>query len=294
MPYTAEINRSQPGCYLFLVDQSASMDEVLETEGEPERLDTPIEVDGMTYTHSVGGISKADCVADVINRTIYELIMQCMRHDGCRHYFDVGVIGYNSKRVGSALGGDLGERLLQPLPLLEQYPLRIEERTPRHRRGAPEKVPVWVETENEGETPMCRALELATDAVKGWCAAQPRSHPPIVINITDGQSSDGDPEGPARALRAVSTNDGGTLLFNLLFEPSEADPILFPHREQDLPSRNGRTLFRMSSEFPEKMRFFARERGHDLHPQARMVGYKAGMQTLVRCFEIATRASQLR
>jgi hypothetical protein len=294
MPYTADINRSRPGAFLFLIDQSGSMDEVLEVTGSPRRLEQPEVIDGIRYTHSADGITKAECVADLINKTIGDLVTQCTRHDGCRHYFDVGVIGYRSRHVGSALRGPLSERLLQPLPMFEERTLRIEERQTRGGKGPVERFPVWIEDEAEGDTPMCRALEMAADAVAAWCSRNPLSHPPIVINVTDGQSSDGDPEIPAARLRHIGTEDGATLLFNLFLEPSKADPILYPTREQDLPDKHARTLFRMSSPFPDKMRLFARERGCKIAPGARMFGYKAGVAALIKCFELATRAAQVR
>lgn len=292
MPYTAEVNRARPGAILFLVDQSGSMDEVMQVRGKPVKLESPEVIDGVRYTHSADGVTKAECVADLINRTIFDIVSHCTRHDGCRHYFDVGVVGYTGRLANSALRGMLGERVLQPLPLFEQGTLRIEDRKPRRGKGPDERFPVWIEAEASGDTPMCRGLELATDAVAAWCRQHPRSHPPVVVNITDGQSTDGDPEGPAMKLRQTGTEDGATLLFNLFLEPGETDPILYPAREQDLPDKHARALFRMSSEFPEKMRVYARERGWEIVPGARMFGYKAGVAALVKCFELATRAAQ--
>ena len=71
MPYQAEISRENPTCFLFVIDQSGSMDEITET-----------------------GRSKADFVADVLNKTLYTLVTSCSKSDGVRNYFDVGVISY--------------------------------------------------------------------------------------------------------------------------------------------------------------------------------------------------------
>jgi hypothetical protein len=56
MPYTADIARSNPTAFVFVVDQSASMDEKLDT-----------------------GQSKAQFVADVLNKTLYQLVIRCTR-----------------------------------------------------------------------------------------------------------------------------------------------------------------------------------------------------------------------
>jgi hypothetical protein len=294
MPYTAPVNRQTPGAILFLIDQSGSMDEILQPRGTPTRLDEPQTVDGITYTHTVDGVTKAECLADAVNRAIFDLVTHCTRHDGCRHYFDVGVIGYRSRRVGSCLRAGLSERVLQPLPLFEHHTLRVEERAPRRKGGTAEVLPIWIEPQAEGDTPMCRALELAADALAQWCEQHPTSHPPIVINVTDGQSSDGDPEGPCEHIKRIGTNDGACLIFNLFLEPGRQDPILFPVREQDLPTPHARSMFRMSSAFPDTMRLQAAERGHPIPEGGRMFGYKAGIVTLLKCFDMATRAAQLR
>lgn len=48
--YTAEISRTNPSAFLFIIDQSGSMDERMETEQ-----------------------TKAQFVADVLNKTLYQL-----------------------------------------------------------------------------------------------------------------------------------------------------------------------------------------------------------------------------
>src|SRR2546423_13677811 len=85
MDYTAEISRTNPTCFLFLVDQSSSM---LEPFGrQPEK-------------------QKAEGVADAINRLLQNLVLKCAKSEGIRDYFYIGVLGYGGK--GSfALGGAL-------------------------------------------------------------------------------------------------------------------------------------------------------------------------------------------
>jgi hypothetical protein len=113
MTYTADIARTNPTAFLFVVDQSASMDERLES-----------------------GQTKAEFVADVLNKTLYQLVIRCTRSEGVRNYFDVGVIGYGGKGVYSAFGAALASEFVHPLAAIEQSPLRVE--TPhqfRHHAG---------------------------------------------------------------------------------------------------------------------------------------------------------------
>jgi hypothetical protein len=53
------------------------------------------------------GRSKAQFVADVLNKTLYTLVTNCSKADGVRNYFDVGVIAYGGTEVGSGFGGAL-------------------------------------------------------------------------------------------------------------------------------------------------------------------------------------------
>src|SRR5262245_48842028 len=67
MPYSAEISRSNPTCFIFLLDQSYSM------------------ADGF----GEGAIRKADFVADVVNRTLHDLVIRCTRMEEIRNYYHI-------------------------------------------------------------------------------------------------------------------------------------------------------------------------------------------------------------
>src|SRR2546422_11515607 len=79
------------------------------------------------------------------------------------------------------------------------------------------KFPVWFDPYWKGGTPMCAALKEATKITQTWCQEHPNGFPPIVINITDGEATDGDLVAEARKLAAVSGEDGLVLLFNTQF-----------------------------------------------------------------------------
>ena len=277
MAYTKEINRKNPTCFLFVIDQSASMDEQM-----------------------AGGSIKSEFVADVLNRTIAETIVRCTKADGVRDYFDLGVIGYGGDRVGSAFGGALSGRTLLHISEIESNPLRIEEREQDvdtdddvlDRQLV--KFPVWIDPQHDGGTPMRKAMRIVADTVAEWCDSQPSSYPPTVVHVTDGQSTDGDPEDIAEAIKGISTNDGEVLLFNLHVDTESGDEILFPSSEEELPDEYAKLLFRMSSPFPDHLIPFAQSMGYDVTGDSRFFAYKAGMDFIGHFFEIGTRASQLR
>ncbi|WP_245298510.1 vWA domain-containing protein [Sinorhizobium sp. A49] len=275
--YSAEISRTSPSAFLFVIDQSGSMDERMETEQ-----------------------TKAQFVADVLNKTLYQLVIRCTRSEGVRNYFDVGVIGYGGDTVKSGFAGALSGRILHPLSDIEANPLRIEERTKRVPDGAgglvdqKTKFPVWFEPTSAGGTPMSAAMRTAAEALVEWCDAHPDCYPPTIIHVTDGQSTDGDPSSIADALRQLSTNDGQCLLFNLHISAAGGQPVVFPSSDAGLDDY-GRLLLNMSSPFPAHLIAPAKDKGYEsVSSESRFFGYKAGYEAIVDFFDIGTRASNLR
>lgn len=277
MSYTKEINRKNPTCFLFVIDQSGSMDERM---GD--------------------GSIKSEFVADVLNQTIAETIVRCTKADGVRDYFDIGVIGYGGDRVGSAFGGELSGRTLLPISEIESYPLRIVEREQDIDTGDDVldrqlvKFPVWIDPIHDGGTPMRQALGIIGETVAEWCDNHPSSYPPTVVHVTDGQSTDGDPEEIAEAIKGISTDDGDVLLFNLHVDQESGDEIVFPSSEDELPDEYSKLLFRMSSTIPSHLVPVAQGMGYDVTEESRFFAYKAGVDFIGHFFEIGTRASQLR
>src|SRR6266403_1789333 len=113
MAYSAEISRDNPTAFLFVIDQSGSMEEKTES-----------------------GRSKAQFVADVLNKTLYTLITNCTKADGVRGYFDIGVIGYGGSGIGSGFGGQLSGGIVHPITTICNAPVRIEERSKKIEDGA--------------------------------------------------------------------------------------------------------------------------------------------------------------
>jgi hypothetical protein len=277
--YTAEISRSNPTAFLFLVDQSGSMDDKMSS-----------------------GRSKAQQVADVINRTLPILIARCTRAaDGTRNYFDIGVIGYSGDGAYNGFQGALGSSVMYPIKAIEASPLRIEDRKKKMDDGAGGiveqsiKFPVWFEPQANGGTPMCQAITKAAEELVAWCDSHPNSYPPTVLHITDGESTDGDPEELAIRLRQIQTGDGSLLMFNLHVSTSNANSVEFPASEIGLPDAYAKLLFRMSSPLPDHLIKFAQEKGYKVGMESRGFMFNAADPSqIVDFFDIGTRAIQLR
>jgi hypothetical protein len=245
------------------------------------------------------GRKKADELAVIINRLLQNLVIKCAKAEGVRDYYHIGVIGYGA-RVGPAFSGPLAGKELVPISEVANFPARVEERTKKVDDGAgglvdqTVKFPVWFDPVANGGTPMCQALMKAHSIVQNWLNQHPDCFPPIVINITDGESTDGDPGIPAKSLGHLTSSDGSVLLFNLHLSSRKASPIEFPDSENSLPDEYARLLFGMSGKLPEYMRNIAQQEGFNVSDNTRGFVFNADIVSVIRFLDIGTRPSNLR
>lgn len=278
MAYTAEISRARRSCILFLIDQSASMEDSF----------------GQDATRS-----KSHGVADAINRLLHTLILRCTTSNGVKYAYDLGVIGYGDE-IRFGFGGSLAGRELVPINEVADAPVRIDERTVKVEDGAggivnqTKKIPIWFEPAAVGATPMAAALGHAHRILSDWLPNHATAFPPIVIHITDGDATDGDPVPKAQAIRELASEDGNVLLFNCHISDQAAQPVEFPAAEDGLPNEFARILFRMSSVLPSRFREEASAEGYTIAPQSRGFVFNADLVRLIGFLDIGTRASNLR
>jgi hypothetical protein len=278
MPYTAEISRQNPSCFVFLIDRSFSMNDPISGSE---------------------GVRKCDSVADAINRLLHNLILKCARGEGIRNFYEVAVIGYGDE-VTPAFSGKLAGRDIVPISEVAAAPARVEERTKEVDNGAggtvtrKVKIPIWFEPKAKGTTPMGQALDLAHKMLSDWVATHQNSYPPIVINITDGEATDAGPVPQSERVRALTTFDGNVLLFNCHISSKPNAPIIFPDHDGELPDDFARTLFSVSSTLPDSLRGLAANENLVLGPNTRGFAFNADLSELIRFLDIGTRSSNMR
>ena len=141
---------------------------------------------------------------------------------------------------------------------------------------------------------MCRAFTSANSIVQNWISQHRSSYPPIVFNITDGESTDGDPRPLAESLKKLPTDDGETLILNLHTSSSNKPSVSFPDTEEGLPDQYAQLLFQMSSVMPETMRINAQQNGFKVSDKSRGFVFNADLTTVIEWLDIGTRASNLR
>ena len=279
MSYTAEISRDNPSCFLFLIDQSRSMNAEFSIGSEGQKV--------------------ANGVADSINMWLQELSIKCAKSEGVRDYYNIGVLGYGTD-VASGFIGALAGRELIPISEIADNPARLDERSKKVPDGAggiveqSVRIPVWFEPVADGGTPMCRAATEAKRILDDWIAAHPDSFPPTVIHITDGASTDGNPTSRLQDLTALSTSDGNVMLFNIHLSATEnAKPVSFVDSPDDLPSAYSKMLFETASPLTPNMRGLAKEHGFDTSEDSRCFVLNGDLVLLVQAIDIGTRPSNV-
>ena len=243
MVYSAEISRRFPTCFLFLIDQTGSMAGQF---GEWRQ-------------------TKAEALADAVNRLLQDLVIRSAKSDGIRDYFSCGVIGFGreSTPIDFAWTGALAGRTIVPISEIADAFVRLDERErvsiaddgSQSRQRV--RVPIWLEPTAELGRPasghhnlIARSCDFAREHLKAWTSEHTHSFPPTVILVTDGGEEGGNPEAAARRLRSLHTNDGETLLFCCHISEARHAPLAFPGPGVKLPDPYADMLFDMSSPLP--------------------------------------------
>ncbi len=271
--YSAEISRQNPGCLIFLIDQSGSM---------ARRI-------------AGGELQKKQAVADAINRLLYNTVLRCAKEDGVRPYFDIGVFGYG---VGSGVESAFDADLLSVTDIAERSK-RIETRQRQVSDGAGGtyeeefQMPIWFEPVAKGKTLMNAAFERAAAVVTRWISQHPDSFPPVIIHITDGGYTDKNPARTVAGIRQQATRDGHVLVFNCHISEKEQVPVVFPNDTQVAGfEKRMRELYDLSSLLSEPMQRQAQAKGYPIEPGARGYAINADLVTLIDFLDIGTRAVQ--
>jgi uncharacterized protein YegL len=161
----------------------------------------------------------------------------------------------------------------------------------------------------DGGTPMGRALQLAKEVAEEWIQNHQDCNPPIVINFTDCESNDVEPEKLepiASEIKSLQSQYGKALLFNLHISSDSAQgEIAFPDREDILPNELAKLFFRMSSELTSYMIDTAKKQlnakdpeetrlKEKLRPGCRGFVFNGRIETLIRFLVWGTQNAPMR
>lgn len=275
--YTQSITRNHRTAFVLAIDCSGSMNERIRF-GQRQ-------------------MTKAEAVATVTNRLLFELTERARRNDGVRDYYDIALIGY-ANNTSFPLLGEEGFRSITEVAASAGEPRSraAEYRLPDGSAALLDEVaiPHWIEPRAEGETPMYEALLEVRDLVAEWTTRPENadSFPPVVFNITDGEASDCDDaelREVCTQIKSLHTNDGNVLLINIHIASGTDDKaILFPTAaETSYGNRYATLLSDCSSEMPAAFEPAIRELRGGIPPY-RGMSYNASVQELVAILDIGS------
>ena len=279
-PYTAQITRNTPTAFIFLVDQSVSMKRITTLNGEQ--------------------MSLAEAVARIVNNQINELVYRCIKTTEVRHYYDIAIIGYGHE-VYSGWNGTLAGRDFVSPEELKNNPFKkiIVKEEKRTRKGTMtkeiEKVQ-WLDARCDGHwTHVHQAFDKAKALLDQWMQEHHEKdcYPPTIINITDGQFNHAKREQivqQANELKAMFTNDGNVLLWNIHITPNNIEQVLLPIGKEELKGdKYSELLFDMSSLLPTRYNQAISDiRGDSVDSRHVAMATNTDMSTLIQLMDIGT------
>ena len=171
--YSQSISSKKPSLFVFLVDTSASMSD--------------------EWVSSKAGLTLSDSAATAINEILYDLATRACMKEGIVDRVHVGVYSYGDDAVSWALPRGLpeGRGWVTADDWVTGYTRREEVPVSEDAgRVITRELPIWIEPQYDGSTPMCAAFRKASEVVHAHMEDYPDSFPPIVINITDGWPTD--------------------------------------------------------------------------------------------------------
>jgi len=259
------IGSDNPGCFVFLVDQSFSMSEIWQTG------------------------TKAEVASSIVNSMIYNLCLANETQEGIKDRCRICVIGYG-EQVHTVVDGMLSAVYESP-PELK----KVKKSIPNGAGGDIEietKQPIWLQPKASNGTPMHTAFERAAEIVQQWCSKWPENFPPIVFNITDGLASDPFLTGEiARKVMDSRTTDGNVLVYNVHIANSGHEVVL-AHDRAKLPSdRSAEFLFSISSVLPDPLFPMAIDHGYSPQPNTRCFAHNVRETALPQILEFGTSVS---
>ncbi len=281
IPYTAQITRNTPTAFIFLVDHSVSMEQSTYLNGEE--------------------MTMAEAAARIVNNQINELVLRCVKMGETRHYYDIAVVGYGVDAYSGWQGELEGRDFVSPEEL-KNHPFTkiVTRKETRTRKGVQVKEVEqvqWVSARHDGSwTHYHKAFDYARNLLDEWMMEHHDKdcYPPTVIHITDGEYNHATKDEvmqKANELKAMFTNDGNVILFNIHFTSElGAEPVACPIDKSELDENAlAEDLFDMSSLLPERYNPDIARCLNDTRAGRHVaMGVNADATTLIKLMDIGT------
>ena len=259
------ISSTNPCLIVFLLDQSGSMSD---------------QFGNATHT-------KAVELASAINDNLYEIGLRCIGNKGeLKNRFEIAIIGYGKSgdKVQSGWEGGLSGKWVVSIKNIFDCPL-----------GQQDEKPIWIQPYANDSTPMTRAFENASRLCNDWInwGNHRDCHPPIIINITDGEATDTDSQfrslkNQVNQIKQLGTNYGNVFILNIHISDQSGDRVLFPNDISNINDRYAQVLFDLSTPLEEDMVRRARQKGYNISNDAKGYVFNGNATDLINFLNIGT------
>lgn len=259
------ISSTNPCLIIYLLDQSGSMADKFGNASHPKSVE----------------------LANAINDVIYEVGLRCIGSGGeLKNRFELAIIGYgkDSDKVQSGWEGQLTNKWVVSIKNIFDYPL-----------GQDKDKPIWIRPYAIGSTPMTKAFENARRLCNDWISwgNHKECHPPIIINITDGEATDSGNnfnslKNEAEQLKRIATNYGAVNILNIHISSRSGDRVLFPNDISNVNDKFAKLLFDMSTPLNENMIRLAQQKGYNIQDNGKGYVFNGNATDLINFLNIGT------
>jgi len=259
------ISSTNPCLIIYLLDQSGSMNDKFGNASH----------------------SKAVELSNAINDIIYEVGLRCIGSAGeLKNRFEIAIIGYGKSEnlVQSGWEGLLAGKWVVSIKNIFEYPLAQEN-----------DKPIWIRPYSVNNTPMTKAFENAKRLCNDWInwGNHKDCHPPIIINITDGEATDGGRNfnllrSELEQIKHLGTNYGTVNILNIHISSRSGDKLLFPCVLSSSNDMFEELLFEMSTPLTENMIRIAQQKEYKLQDNARGYVFNGNATDLINFLNIGT------
>lgn len=229
--YKNSFTRKNPGLFVFLVDQSGSMEDIMPSNG----------------------FSLAVNASEAVNTIIQESILRLTdtEEDGTefvKQSLTVIIIGYGGKGTGYGNEWDYKAEVLCGETITDiNSKYATKESQIAHEEMRDVLQPVF-----GGGTPMASAFLSAKEVIESWVQAhnEEKDPVPVLINITDGMPTDNIDElkKAVNDIKSLAIPDGNPLVLNIHITKDAVEPVKYPKDESSCPDKYSKLLFEISSE----------------------------------------------
>lgn len=261
------VTASNPCLLIYMLDRSASMSDKF---GNAD-------------------ISRAQALSNAINEVIYEVGLRSVGSLGeLKNKFEIALFAYGENTVFKGWEGDLSSKFVHPIKKIFDTPLSTSD------NGQPE----WIKPYASGGTPMLAAFtnvkELCEDWID-WGNHREICHPPIIINITDGEATDDDTpfsklRNTVREIQNLETDYGNTIVMNIHISGKNYDKVMFPNRPVS-DNKYENMLYEISSQLYPRMIEQAKKVGYNIADDARGYIFNGDSSDLIKFINVGTSQS---